>query len=248
MSLALTAVALFSASFSSRPPADRRELLRMAASAAVSTLAAGPARALDVDGAFAASTEGALCPTQSCVDSVIEKLGRKLDTAGMPRNAKGTAATRVPVVSVEAVYGARRDVSVPRYQIIVTVPQPEGDGDFVRLMWLRNQKTGAIVASRGINEFDEHPFGRKTPFIGPPTLTVDVGKGYAQPGDVLVPTIYCDRDLLWEGEPFTLCDPADASCDMRGKLRLTSPVDMRPKRPSGDIGKDVLSQRPQAKP
>ena len=42
-----------------------------------------------------------------------------------------------------------------------------------------------------------------------------------------------DADGYWDG----------AACDKSGKLRLTRPVDSRIKRPSADVGRDVLWQR-----
>ena len=65
----------------------------------------------------------------------------------------------------------------------------------------------------------------------------------AEAGTRIVPALYSTTGGLVEGTPFTLCDADGAACDKSGKLRLTRPVDSRIKRPSADVGRDVLSQR-----
>ena len=65
----------------------------------------------------------------------------------------------------------------------------------------------------------------------------------AEAGTRIVPALYSTTGGLVEGTPFTLCDADGAACDAAGKLRLTKPVDSRIKRPSADVGRDVLAQR-----
>ena len=60
---------------------------------------------------------------------------------------------------------------------------------------------------------------------------------------MLCAQVYAFEPATCAAGRFISVDADGAACDAAGKLRLTQPVDSRIKRPSADVGRDVLSQR-----
>lgn len=242
------------------PSFDRRSVV--AAAAAALTLTARPPTALavlDVEAAIAESVAGAACPVQSCVDMSIDRLTEMLNAvSGMKKNAAGLPEQHTPIVSVRPIYGMGRTAAlVPRYQIVYVVPHPVSETDYIRLMWLKDEKTGRVLAARGIDLSTigggiSAPVARLASgvgslgtrsMLGPPTLTADIGKGYVERGDVVVPYLYCSAHGLWEGKPFALCAESGGEwCEGSGLTPLPKSLDTRVRRPLEEIGQDLLQQ------
>jgi hypothetical protein len=81
-----------------------------AAAAAATIAASSPALALDVDAAFATAKAGAQCASTSCIATTFADLRTQLDTAGLPRNGAGSAAEHTPLVALEPIYGAKKEL------------------------------------------------------------------------------------------------------------------------------------------
>ena len=214
---------------------DRRALVASAAFAATGGVRRASAfereRAIDV--AFA----GASCGVQSCVDAGLAELATLLDTAGVSKS-KATPKT-TPIISVEPI----RTGPQPAFSVLFTADHPMEPADSVQIMWLRDAATGKILSVKPFGRPRCKPLivgGECIPDRAPPTLVAVVR---AEAGTRIVPALYSTTGGLVEGTPFTLCDADGAACDKSGKLRLTRPVDSRIKRPSADVGRDVLSQR-----
>ena len=188
-------------------------------------------RAVDV--AFA----GASCGVQSCVDAGLAELATLLDTAGVSKSKAMPKTT--PVISVEPIKTGPQ----PAFSVLFTADHPMEPDDSVQIMWLRDAATGKILSVKPFGRPRCKPLivgGECIPDRAPPTLVAVVR---AEAGTRIVPALYSTTGGLVEGTPFTLCDADGAACDAAGKLRLTRPIDSRIKRPSADVGRDVLAQR-----
>ena len=65
-----------------------------------------------------------------------------LDIAGVPKNAKGDPAVHTPIVTLEPIYGTKREYfsqGYAKFSFSVTVPHPmdNSNPDYVRLLWIR---------------------------------------------------------------------------------------------------------------
>ena len=115
------------------PELGRRAVLATAASALA--LRPAPARALDLDLAAETLKEGALCSSQSCILNTLDKLKPVLDIAGVPKNAKGDPAVHTPIVTLEPIYGTKREYfsqGYAKFSFSVTVPHPMDNSNVMK--------------------------------------------------------------------------------------------------------------------
>ena len=237
------------------PELGRRAVLATAASALA--LRPAPARALDLDLAAETLKEGALCSSQSCILNTLEKLKPVLDIAGVPKNAKGDPAVHTPIVTLEPIYGTKREYfsqGYAKFSFSVTVPHPmdNSNPDYVRLLWIRGAD-GSVLTARAFSPADQGGFSDKKPGLKFPatlfgTLAEPALGGTAKLGATYTPMSYCTGHGLWEGKPFVLCDADDAACDASGILALPGPpLDTRARRKAEEVGRDVLARRAKLK-
>ena len=191
------------------------------------------------DVAMEASRAAGACPVQSCNTARLLEMQYALDTSKVAKNAKGSAATHMPIVWVDV---ERVDAARP-YSAKVVMVAPESSGDTVKLMWLVNAATGQIIGSKTIQAASTQmgvvsgaPVQGATD--GPATLVAGVRERYAgvERGTKVQPYVLYANDGLWAGEPFVLTEaspcpgalgPADFVLDTRGR------------RPRGELGAEL---------
>eukprot|EP00326_Haptolina_ericina_P011669 CAMPEP_0181212720 /NCGR_PEP_ID=MMETSP1096-20121128/24508_1 /TAXON_ID=156174 ORGANISM="Chrysochromulina ericina, Strain CCMP281" /NCGR_SAMPLE_ID=MMETSP1096 /ASSEMBLY_ACC=CAM_ASM_000453 /LENGTH=251 /DNA_ID=CAMNT_0023304283 /DNA_START=31 /DNA_END=786 /DNA_ORIENTATION=- len=228
------------------PPAamPRRSVLAATAASLAGLHSHSIARAFDPDLAGDLTNAGAQCASQSCIDKSLEKMRVALDPAGVRRNQKGERREHMPVVTLDVVYGLRKEASIPVYEVVAVADHPMDADDRIELMWLKEEATGKIVAARAFRGTPRPPLlgGGIVPDRSPPTLRAVLKEPFTPRGAVIVPYVFCKRDGLWEGEPFKLCDADDTTCDARGKFRPSRKIDDSRRFDGPAVGEEVLRQ------
>lgn len=181
----------------------------------------------DVDAAIATSRRGSQCAVQSCVDASMAEQSALLNTSGVPRNARGDPAERLPVVYLQST-AARSERALLSYRVVMVC----GASD-VRLMWLQDADTGQVYVSKSVEAGDAQPS----------TLVGDLREPYGgvRRGTVVVPKIFFADAGYWEGPPFVLGEEQPGGSVLL-RADLSRPIDTRGRRASNSIGEEVLRE------